>query len=122
MAAANSAVSKGLGKCSMGSNRSMSARVKGKTENRLLEIPFKAVYLFRPGYIQPRKGVRSKTRLYRLIYTALAPFYPVWRTLFPGLVTTTEKVGQAMIRVADEGYRKEVLETRDINALASDSA
>jgi hypothetical protein len=112
----------GAGTDSSGRGRRMWARVKGMTENRILEIPFKAVYLFRPGYIQPMKGVRSKTRLYQLMYTALAPFYPVWKTLFPGLVTTTEKVGQAMIRVADEGYPKEVLETRDINELVSHSA
>ena len=99
----------------------MWARVKGMTENRLLEIPFKAVYLFRPGYIQPMKGVRSKTRLYRLVYTVLAPLYPVWRSLFPRFVTTTEKVGLAMIRVAEEGFPRPVLETRDINELASDS-
>jgi hypothetical protein len=112
----------GAGTDSTAKGRSMWARVKGMTENRLLEVPFEAVYLFRPGYIQPVKGVRSKTRLYRLIYLVLAPFYPVWKTLFPGFVTTTEKVGLAMIRVANEGFARRVLDTRDINALASESA
>mgnify|MGYP001814570493 CR=1 FL=1 len=111
----------GAGTDSSEKGRSMWARVKGMTENRLLEIPFKAVYLFRPGYIQPMKGVRSKTRLYQATYTVLAPLYPVWKALFPSIVTNTEKVGLAMIRVADEGYPKQVLETRDINAVASDS-
>ena len=63
----------------------------------------------------------SKTRLYQATYTVLAPLYPVWKALFPSIVTNTEKVGLAMIRVADEGYPKQVLETRDINAVASDS-
>jgi uncharacterized protein YbjT (DUF2867 family) len=112
----------GAGTDSSEKGRSMWARVKGMTENRLLEVPFKAVYLFRPGYIQPMKGVRSKTRLYQATYTILAPLYPVWKTLFPSIVTNTEKVGLAMIRVADEGFAKQVLETRDINALVSDSA
>ena len=98
----------------------MWARVKGMTENRLLNMPFNSAYMFRPGYIQPRKGVRSKTQLYQAMYTVLAPLYPIWKTLFPGFVTTTEKVGLAMIRVAEQGFPKHVLETRDINMLASD--
>ena len=108
----------GAGTDSSESGRSMWARVKGMTENRLLEVPFKAVFLFRPAYIQPTKGVRSKTRLYQTMYTVLAPLYPVWKILFPNFVTTTEKVGLAMIRVAAVGFPKQVLETRDINALA----
>lgn len=107
----------GAGTDSSESGRSMWARVKGMTENRLLEIPFKAAYMFRPAYIQPMKGVRSKTRLYQSLYTVMAPLYPVWKTLFPNLVTTTEKVGLAMIRVVAEGFPKQVLETRDINQL-----
>lgn len=108
----------GAGTDSTGKGRTMWARVKGATENRLLEMPFKAAYMFRPGYIQPLKGVRSKTRLYQVMYTLLAPLYPLWKTLAPNLVTTTEKVGQAMIRVAREGYPRAVIETRDINRLA----
>jgi len=109
----------GAGTDSSENGRSMWARVKGMTENRLLEMPFKEAYMFRPGYIQPMKGVRSKTRLYQSLYTVMAPLYPVWKTLFPNLVTTTEKVGLAMIRVVAEGFPKQVLETRDINRLAS---
>lgn len=112
----------GAGTDSSESGRSMWARVKGMTENRLLKMPFRAAYMFRPGYIQPMKGVRSKTRIYQAMYTILAPLYPVWKTLFPKLVTTTEKVGLAMIRVAEEGFPNQVLETPDINALASDSS
>ena len=110
----------GAGTDSSERGRSMWARVKGMTENRLLKVPFRETYLFRPGYIQPMKGIRSKTRLYQTMYAVLAPLYPVWKTLFPNLVTTTEKVGLAMIRVADAGFPKPVLETRDINVLASD--
>jgi uncharacterized protein YbjT (DUF2867 family) len=109
----------GAGTDSSEKGRSMWARVKGMTENRLLEIPFKSAYMFRPGYIQPMKGVRSKTRLYQTMYTVLAPLYPIWKTLLPSLVTTTEKVGLAMIRVVENGFSKPVVGTRDINALAS---
>jgi len=109
----------GVGTDSSEKGRSMWARVKGMTENRLLELPFKAAYMFRPGYIQPMKGVRSKTRLYQAMYTVLAPLYPIWKTLFPNSVTTTEKVGLAMIRVAENGFSKPVLDARDINRLAT---
>lgn len=99
--------------------RSMWARVKGRTENALLALPFKGAYMFRPGFIQPRNGIKSKTRLYRAVYAVAGPLYPLWKALAPGLVTTTDQVGRAMIRVAREGAPKQVLENRDINALAS---
>jgi len=107
----------GTGTDSTESGRSMWARVKGKTENQLLRLPFKAVYLFRPGYIQPLKGIRSKTRVYQALYTALGPLYPVWKKLFPKYVTNTEKLGLAMIHVASHGYPHPVLENRDINSV-----
>ena len=97
--------------------RSMWARVKGETENALLALPLKA-YMFRPGFIRPRAGMRSKTRLYRLIYAVLGPLYPVLYRLAPGHVTTSENLGRAMIAVALNGYQKRVLENSDINALA----
>ncbi len=74
--------------------------------------------MFRPGFIQPLKGVRSKTKLYRAVYVALGPLYPLLRRLLPSHVTTTENVGRAMIRVAANGYSKHVLENPDINFLA----
>jgi len=110
----------GAGTDSTESGRTMWARVKGRTENALLKLPFKAAYMFRPGFIQPMHGIRSRTRLYRALYTAVGPLYPLWKTLFPGFVTTTEKVGRAMIRAARDGAPKAVLENRDINALAKD--
>lgn len=94
--------------------RSMWARVKGATENALLAMPFKA-FMFRPGYIQPLHGVRSKTRLYRMAYIAVAPIYPVLRLLFPA--TTTEQIGKAMLAVARHGAGTRILRTRDINAV-----
>jgi hypothetical protein len=98
--------------------RAMWARVKGKTENALLALPFKAAFMFRPGYIQPLKGVRSKTVWYQAIYNVLAPTYPLLRRLFPGSVTTTANLGHALIQVAASGYPKPILYSRDINLLA----
>ena len=97
------------------------ARIKGKTENHLLRMPFHA-YMFRPGFIQPRKGVRSKTNLYQAVYNVVGPLYPLLRRLLPRHVTTTENVGRAMIQVATGGYSKHVLENPDINILAATAA
>jgi uncharacterized protein YbjT (DUF2867 family) len=96
--------------------RFMWARVKGKTENHLLQMSFNA-YMFRPGLIQPLTGVRSKTQLYRAFYTVLGPLFPILKRLFPNHVTTAKNIGRAMIRVAANGYSKRVLENTDINAL-----
>ena len=97
--------------------RVMWARVKGITENHLLRLPFKA-YMFRPGFIQALKGVRSKTKLYQALYNVLGPLYPLLRRLLPRHVTTTVNVGRAMIRVAASGYSKRALENPDINMIA----
>jgi uncharacterized protein YbjT (DUF2867 family) len=96
--------------------RAMWARVKGQTENALLALPFQA-YMFRPGYIQPLHGITSRTRWYRLAYVVGRPLYPTLRRLFPSAVTTTERIGQAMITVAVRGAPKRVLGPADINAL-----
>ncbi len=108
----------GTGTDSTGKGRIMWARVKGRTENHLLGLPFRAAYMFRPGYIQPLRGIRSKTGLYRALYAVASPLYPLLNRLAPDLVTTTRKVGLAMIRVARDGYERPYLENRDINALA----
>jgi uncharacterized protein YbjT (DUF2867 family) len=92
----------------------MWARVKGETENALLEMRFKAAYMFRPGLIVPLHGIRSKTAVYQVTYTLLTPLLPMLLRTFPKHVTTTEQVGRAMLRVAKQGYPKAVLEAADI--------
>ena len=105
----------GSGTDSTERGRIMWARVKGKTENALLKMPFKAVYMFRPGYIQPLHGIRTKTKWYGAVYAMVGPLYPIWKLLFPKYVTTTECVGRAMLNVAKRGAPKPVLENQDIN-------
>jgi hypothetical protein len=112
----------GTGTDSTERGRTMWARVKGKTENALLRMPFKAAFMFRPGYIQPLDGIRSKTRIYQTLYTVVKPLYPVLRLLVPRHVTTTRNVGRAMIAVAAGGYPERVLESEDINGLAEMTA
>jgi uncharacterized protein YbjT (DUF2867 family) len=95
----------------------MWARVKGKTENDLLKLPFKAAYMFRPAAIQPLYGVRSKTAWVHATYIATAPLWALLNRIAPAYATTTEKVGRAMIKVVRDGYLKPVLESEDINAV-----
>lgn len=99
-------------------SRVMWARVKGRTENDLRALGFRAAYMFRPGFIQPLRGVRSKTEWYQAIYTLIGPAASLVRRLTPRFATTTVDIGRAMIRVAVDGYPRPILRTRDINQLA----
>ncbi|HEY2014275.1 MAG TPA: epimerase [Bryobacteraceae bacterium] len=94
------------------------ARVKGKTENAILRLPFHAAYMFRPGIIQAVHGERSKTAAYRILYTLTRSLLPVIRGLFPRYVLTTEEIGRAMIHAARQGFRKKILESPDIRECA----
>lgn len=107
----------GAGTDSTEQGKRMWARVKGKTENDLLKLPFKAAYMFRPGVIQPKHGTRSRTAWVQAIYSATWPLLAVLRRLTPQLVTSTEQVGRAMIHVARAGFHRPVLEMEDINGL-----
>ena len=109
----------GEGTDSTEQGRQMWARVKGATENALSRLPFKAVYHFRPAYIQPTGGARSSVPLYRAIYAVLSPLYPILQRLFPGYVTTTETVGRALVEAAAADAAARVLHSREINALAA---
>jgi uncharacterized protein YbjT (DUF2867 family) len=108
----------GAGTDSSERGRTMWARVKGQTENALLRMPFRAAYVLRPAVIVPQHGIRSRTALYRIPYMLMAPLLPLLETAFPKYVTTTERLGRAMIRVAKKGAPKAVLESADINELA----
>ena len=111
----------GAGTDSTEKGRLMWARVKGKTENALFKLPFKA-YAFRPGYVQPLDGIKSKTKLYQTLYSVVGALHPLLRGLFPKYVTTTELVGRAMICVAKRGAPKRLLENDDINRCCDDGA
>ncbi len=107
----------GAGTDSSERGRMMWARVKGQTENALVRLPFKAAYMFRPGVIVPLHGIRSRTMLYRIPYSVLGPLLPLLKRLFPNSVTTTEKLGRAMLIAAKWGAPKPILESSDINNL-----
>lgn len=111
----------GMGTDSSERGRAMWARVKGRTENALLALGFRRAFMFRPGLIVPMHGIRSRTTSYRLLYAALSPLVPLIRRIFPNAVTTTERVGRAMLAVAEHGNPKAVLEAADINRVALDA-
>lgn len=104
----------GAGTDSTEQGRSMWARVKGKTENDLMRLPFKAVYAFRPGYIRPTPGLKNSLTFSKV----LSPLYPALSLLFPMYVCSLRDLGRSMIRAAENGYPKRVLECIDITQLA----
>lgn len=90
------------------------ANVKGAAENALLRLPFGAVYVARPALILPRHGIRSRTGFYNFVYAVTRPLSPLIERLFPRRVTTTERLGRAMLRIAREGAPKPILESWDL--------
>jgi nucleoside-diphosphate-sugar epimerase len=95
--------------------RSMWARVKGKTENDLMKLPFREVYALRPGFIKPIKGL-SKTHNF---YKYITWLYPLGRKLYPNGFCTLQELALAMIRLAGQGSAKKIIEGKDIINLAT---
>ncbi|SHL25991.1 hypothetical protein SAMN05444266_102631 [Chitinophaga jiangningensis] len=100
----------GAGTDTTGTSRRMWARIKGQTENALLQLPFKAVYNFRPAYIQPMRGSKNTHKF----YYAFSWLYPLWRWAFRSYVCTLRELGRAMIVVTEKGYERSTLESGDI--------
>lgn len=94
------------------------ARVKGKTENALLRMPFRAAYMLRPAGIVPLHGEVSRTPAYRWFYTALKPFLPLLRRIVPNQFVTTAEFGRVMLALVRQGAEKRVLESVDLRAYA----
>ena len=90
------------------------ARVKGKAENALMKLPFKAVYNVRPALMKPVAGQRNVKPAFKPVLW----LYPVWKALLPGLTMTLDEVGQAMLRCVVAGAPRPVLEVADLQALA----
>lgn len=93
----------------------MWARVKGMTENRLLELPFKAAYMFRPGFIKPLKGQRNAHTISRIA----GALYPLMNIIAPKYICTMEELAKTMILVVKEGFPKQILENSDIVRFAA---
>jgi len=93
--------------------RQMWARVKGRTENDLMKLPFKQVFAFRPGAMTPTPGAKNVLKAYSYVGWLI----PVIKVFFPNSVSKLGQVGLAMIRVTQNGYSKKILEVSDINAI-----
>lgn len=93
--------------------RAMWKRVKGRTENTVLDT-FRNGYAFRPGIIQPTYGATSKTSLYRAVYAVAAPLFPLLERVAPKHVTTTDRVGRAMLQAARTGFDNHIVENADM--------
>jgi uncharacterized protein YbjT (DUF2867 family) len=104
----------GAGTDSTEKGKLMWARIKGKTENDLMKLPFKQVYNFRPGFMKPTEGLKNTHGYYKLFN----PIYPLARAVFPNWVSTLSELGLAMINSAIMGYEKQVLEVKDIVSLS----
>ena len=96
--------------------KTMWARVKGRAENALLRLPLKA-YMFRPGAIEARDGIQSRTPVYRIVYSVAWPLLRLLHWMLPQYILSTREIGQAMLAVARRGYAKPILETQDIRAV-----
>jgi uncharacterized protein YbjT (DUF2867 family) len=97
--------------------RQMWARVKGKTENDLMKLPFKTVFCFRPGFLKASAGMKNVLRYYKYFDW----LYPIIRFIMPSSISTLRELGLSMIRVASHGYHKQILEVKDIVALSKEN-
>jgi uncharacterized protein YbjT (DUF2867 family) len=105
----------GVGADSSEKSRVMWERVRGKTENALLALPFRAAYILRPGMIQPLNGIKSKTAAYRIFYSLMKPILPLLRAALPDQILTTAQVGTAMLNLVRRGAPQRVLDSRAIS-------
>lgn len=106
----------GSGTDSSENGKSMWSRVKGKTENDLLKMPFKNIFTYRPGLIKFTKGQTKIKTSYKLMNR----LYPAVSALFPNFVCTVAQLGRAMILASKVGYVKNVMEVKDIRILLNE--
>lgn len=108
----------GTGTDSTEKGKTMWARIKGKTENDLMKLPFKNVFAFRPAVMQPTAGQRYAFASYPYM-KYLKWLFPIVKIVFPNFTSTMQQVGQAMINTVTKGYSKNILETKDIKEAAT---
>lgn len=96
----------------------MWARVKGKTENDLLNLGFKQAFMFRPGAIIPLRGIKSKTKSYQFMYDYFLWLVKIIKLIAPNSVVSTTQIGLAMINSVLNGYPDKILRPKDILKLS----
>lgn len=108
----------GVGTDSTEKGRTMWARVKGKTENDLLNLGFRQAYMFRPGAIIPLRGIQPSSKMYRILINNLKWLIKLMKRISPDSVVDTAQIGLAMINVTLKGYDKKIITPKDILILA----
>ena len=108
----------GVGTDSTEKGRTMWARVKGKTENALLNLGFKQAFMFRPGGIIPKRGIKPSSKLYRRALFLLGWLLPIIKAIAPNSIVNTSQLGLAMINVTKNGYDTTIIHSRDILKIA----
>ena len=108
----------GTGTDSTEKSKTMWMRVKGKTENDVINLGFEQAYAFRPAYIKTDKNTPTQTPIYKIIFPVLNLLHPLIKLIIPKYTTTTSQIGKAMIAVVQNGFSKQQVESSDINALA----
>jgi uncharacterized protein YbjT (DUF2867 family) len=99
--------------------RSMWARVRQRVEHALQSMPFRHAGVVRPGFIRPGAGIKSRVWFYEAGIVLLTPFFPILERALPSLVTTSERLGRAMLRVVEGRADRFILESADINRLGA---
>jgi uncharacterized protein YbjT (DUF2867 family) len=98
---------------------SMWARVRQRVKNALRSMPFRHAGAVRPAFIRPGPGIRSRTRAYQIGIVLIRPLFPLLLRAFPSFVTTSERLGRAMLRVVEGKADRFILESADINRLGA---
>ena len=111
----------GQGTDSSENGRTMWARVKGKTENDLMKLGFKQSFMFRPGAIIPLRGIKSRTQLYQFVYDYFLWLVKLMKLISPNSVVNTTQIGLAMLAATQKGYKKQIIDPRDIIVLADEN-
>lgn len=109
----------GQGTDSKETSRQSWARIKGKTENDLLKMGFKQAFMFRPGGIIPTKGIQPSSQLYRRLIFWLGWMLRLMKLIAPNSIVNSDQIGRAMINVTQKGYEKQIIDPKDIIALAN---
>ncbi len=108
----------GQGSDSSETSSMMWARVKGKAENDILQMGFRQAFMFRPGVLLPLRGIKSRTKGYQFMYDYFMWLVKAVKILVPNYVVSTTQIGLAMIQATVGGYEKDIINPKDMIALA----
>lgn len=89
------------------------ARVKGKTENDLIQLPFKQAFGFRIGLVKPTAGQMFTLSFYKYVMW----LFPILKVIAPNVFNEMKQIAKAMIYVAKHGYPSNIIYVKDIRKI-----